>query len=57
MVLDEPTSALDPTARAEIIDLLIRIQRELGTAYLFICHDLSARCATSATAWRCCISG
>ena len=42
IILDEPTSALDPTARAEIIDLLVDVQRELGTAYLFISHDLSA---------------
>ncbi len=41
LVLDEPTSALDPTARADIIDLLIRLQKQLGTAYLFISHDLS----------------
>lgn len=41
LVLDEPTSALSPTDRADIIDLLIRIQQELSTAYLFISHDLS----------------
>ncbi len=41
VVLDEPTSALDPTARAEIIELLQKIQKERGTAYLFISHDLS----------------
>jgi oligopeptide/dipeptide ABC transporter ATP-binding protein len=41
IVLDEPTSALDPTARSEIIDLLIRLQKKLNTAYLFISHDLS----------------
>lgn len=41
IILDEPTSALDPTARAEIVDLLIRLQRETGAAYLFISHDLS----------------
>ena len=42
IILDEPTSALDPTARADIIDLLIEIQKDLGTSYLFISHDLSA---------------
>ena len=41
VILDEPTSALDPTARAEIVDLLARLQGELGTAYLLITHDLS----------------
>ena len=41
IVLDEPTSALDPTARAEIIELLMNIQATLGTSYLFISHDLS----------------
>jgi oligopeptide/dipeptide ABC transporter ATP-binding protein len=42
LVLDEPTSALSPTDRAEIIDFLVQIQRELHTAFLFISHDLSA---------------
>jgi oligopeptide transport system ATP-binding protein len=41
LVLDEPTSALDPTARADIIELLQRIQEKSGIAYLFISHDLS----------------
>ena len=41
LVLDEPTSALDPTARADIIELLVRLQKQFGTSYLFISHDLS----------------
>jgi oligopeptide/dipeptide ABC transporter ATP-binding protein len=41
VILDEPTSALDPTARAEIIDLLMAIQKQSGTSYIFISHDLS----------------
>jgi len=42
LVLDEPTSALDPYAHAEIIELLIHLQKTLGMAYLLISHDLNA---------------
>lgn len=41
LVLDEPTSMLDPTSRADIIELLIALQADLGMASLFISHDLS----------------
>lgn len=41
IVLDEPTSVLAPRARNGLIELLNRLQRELGIGYLFISHDLT----------------
>jgi len=41
LIADEPTTALDVTVQAEILELLEKLQRDLGMALLMITHDLS----------------
>jgi dipeptide transport system ATP-binding protein len=53
LIADEPTTALDVTIQAQILDLLLKLQRETGMALVLITHDMGV---VAETAQRVCVN-
>ncbi len=57
LIADEPTTALDVTIQAQILDLLLRLQREIDMALVLITHDMGVVAETAQrVAGLCCLS-
>ena len=41
IIADEPISALDVSIQAQVVNLMLKLQKERGITFLFIAHDLS----------------